>query len=191
MLGFAAAAACMPAHDEALNDRSLIPPVSVTMQPRVLAPVPAAAELVAVLDELLLLLLLDEAELVLLPHAATTSVADTASAAVAHALCFTLTSTGPGAISAWPRLRPGLTRRLCLAVLRVKGTCADRACSLPNRNTITRRFLARRTDAPRSGPARWCFPTCSPRSSPARPWRRHPDPRRRCRRPSGRRGSRA
>jgi hypothetical protein len=99
MLEFAAAAACMPAHDEALNDRSLIPPVSVTMQPRVLAPVPAAAELVAVLDELLLLLL-DEAELVLLPHAATTSVADTASAAVAHALCFTLTSTGPGTSSA-------------------------------------------------------------------------------------------
>src|SRR5271166_1757773 len=97
MLEFAAAAACMPAHDEALNDRSLIPPVSVTMQPRVLAPVPAAAELVAVLDELLLLL--DEAELVLLPHAAT-SVADTASAAVAHALCFTLTSTGPGTSSA-------------------------------------------------------------------------------------------
>jgi hypothetical protein len=68
------------------------------MQPRVLAPVPAA-ELVAVLDELLLLVL-DEAELVLLPHAATTSVADTASAAVAHALCFTLTSTGPGTSSA-------------------------------------------------------------------------------------------
>jgi len=61
--------------------------------------VPAAAELVAGLDELLLLLL-DEAELVLLPHAATTSVADTASAAVAHALCFTLTSTGPGTSSA-------------------------------------------------------------------------------------------
>jgi hypothetical protein len=79
-----------------------MPPVSVTMQPRVLAPVPAAAELVAVLAELLLLLLLllDEAELVLLPHAATTSVADTASAAVAHALCFTLTSTGSGTSSA-------------------------------------------------------------------------------------------
>jgi hypothetical protein len=94
-LGSAAAAACMPAHDEALNDRSLIPPVSVTMQPRNLAPL--AAELVAVLDELLLLLLLvDEAELWLLPQAAMTSVADTATAAVAHALCFTLTSTGPG-----------------------------------------------------------------------------------------------
>src|SRR5580700_4010509 len=114
MLGSAAAAACMPAHDEALNDRSLMPPVSVTMQPRNLALV--AAQLVAVLDELLLLVLDDEAELVLLPHAAMTSVADTASAAVAHALCFTLTSTGPARRSAWPRIRPGLSRRLCLLV---------------------------------------------------------------------------
>jgi hypothetical protein len=67
------------------------------MQPRILDPVPAVAELAGVLDGLLLD---DEAELVLLPHAATTSVADTASAAVAHALCFTLTSTGPGTNSA-------------------------------------------------------------------------------------------
>src|SRR5580658_11370238 len=145
MLGFAAAAACMPAHDEALNDRSLIPPVSVTMQPRVLAPVPAAAELVAVLDELLLLLLLDEAELVLLPHAATTSVADTASAAVAHALCFTLTSTGPGTSSAWPRIRPGLSRRLCPVVSPGKGTRVDLTCSLPNRNPERMTFLACQT----------------------------------------------
>jgi len=57
------------------------------MQPRYLAD--AAAVLVAVL-------LVDVvAELVLLPHAATASVVDTASAAMAHALCFTLTSTGP------------------------------------------------------------------------------------------------
>src|ERR1700758_1017109 len=116
MLGSAAAAACMPCHDEALNDRSLMPPVSVTMQPRNLAPL--AAELVAVLDELLLpllLLLVDEAELWLLPQAAMTSVADTATAAVAHALCFTLTSTGAGAhqrltsLSSWvvPQVMPG------------------------------------------------------------------------------------
>jgi hypothetical protein len=44
----------------------------------------------------------DEAELWLLPHAAMTTVADTASAAVAHALCFTLTSPGPARHSAWP-----------------------------------------------------------------------------------------
>jgi hypothetical protein len=90
MFGSAAAAACMPAHDEALNDRSLMPPVSVTMQPRNLAPL--AAALLDVPDELLVLVLLlvDEAELWLLPQAAMTSDADTASAAVAHALCFTL-----------------------------------------------------------------------------------------------------
>src|SRR5580693_3563273 len=160
MLGFAAAAACMPAHDEALNDRSLIPPVSVTMQPRVLAPVPAAAELVAVLDELLLLLVLDEAELVLLPHAATTSVADTASAAVAHALCFTLTSTGPGTSSAWPRIRPELSRRLCPVVSPGKGTRVDLACSLPNRNPKMMTFLACQTYSRPSCRASWCFPTC-------------------------------
>src|SRR6516225_797920 len=106
----------MPAHDEALNDRSLIPPVSVTMQPRVLVPVPAVAVLVAVLVAGLLLVGLDAAELWLLPHAATTSVADTASAAAAHALILTLTSTGPGTSSAWPHIRPGLSRRLCLVV---------------------------------------------------------------------------
>src|SRR6516162_11667023 len=115
MFGLAAEAACMPAHDEALNDRSLIPPVSVTMQPRVLAPVPAAV-LVAVLVGVPLVVGLDAAELWLLPHAATTSVADTASAAVAHALLLTLTSTGPGTSSAWPHTRPGLSRRLCLVV---------------------------------------------------------------------------
>ncbi len=66
------------------------------MQPRNLAVVDA--ELV---DELAaLLVLLPLAELWLLPQAAMTSVADTASAAVAHALCFTLTSTGPARRSA-------------------------------------------------------------------------------------------
>jgi len=48
----------------------------------------------------------DGAELVLLPHAAMTTDADTASAAVAHALYFTLTSTGPARYCAWPRIRP-------------------------------------------------------------------------------------
>jgi hypothetical protein len=85
MLGSAAAAACMPFHDDSLNDRSSMPPVSVTMQPRNLA-ADAVAELVAPLD----VVLPPEAELWLLPHAAITSVADTASAAVAHALCLTV-----------------------------------------------------------------------------------------------------
>src|SRR5580704_22961 len=34
MFGLAAAASCMPCQDEALKDRSSMPPVSVTMQPR-------------------------------------------------------------------------------------------------------------------------------------------------------------
>src|SRR5690242_5060836 len=110
MLPLAALAACMPAHAAALNDLSSIPPVSLTMQPVNLAP--AAAELpepAAGLDEPAPP---DGAELVLLPHAAMTTDADTASAAVAHALCFTLTSTGPARYCAWPRISPRLTRRL-------------------------------------------------------------------------------
>jgi len=66
------------------------------MQPRNLPVVEALVVLDALLD------VLDEAELWLLPHAAMSSVADTASAVVAHALCFTLTSTGPA------RHAPGL-----------------------------------------------------------------------------------
>jgi hypothetical protein len=110
----------MPAHDEALNDLSSMPPVSVTMQPRNLPAV--AAELpepdAGALDELLPA---DGAELLLLPHAAMSTVADAASAAVAHALCFTLTSTGPVRRSAWPRISPGLTRRLCPVLSRWEG----------------------------------------------------------------------
>jgi hypothetical protein len=107
----------MPAHDEALNDRSSMPPVSVTMHPRVLvpdaaAPLPEPAEALALAAPLPLG---DEAELWLLPHAARTTVADTASAAAAHALCFTLTSTGPArdtrlaSHSSWvvPQAMPG------------------------------------------------------------------------------------
>jgi hypothetical protein len=84
----------------------------------------------------------DEAELWLLPHAARTTDADTASTAVAHALCFTLTSTGPARYCAWPRIRPGLSRRLCLAACPGKRTRAYLACSLPNRNPIMMAFLA-------------------------------------------------
>src|SRR5215467_1607259 len=39
MFGLAAAAACMPCHEDWLNDLSLMPPVSVTMQPVNLAAV--------------------------------------------------------------------------------------------------------------------------------------------------------
>src|SRR6516225_8963928 len=41
MFELAAAAACMPCHEDWLNDLSLMPPVSVTMQPVNLAGVPA------------------------------------------------------------------------------------------------------------------------------------------------------
>jgi hypothetical protein len=71
-------------------------PSSATMQPTNLPDVVAGVEPdeagVVVVDageELP-----DEGELLLLPHAATTSVADTASAAVAHALYFTLPPLG-------------------------------------------------------------------------------------------------
>jgi hypothetical protein len=130
----------MPAHDEALKDLSSMPPVSVTMQARYLADVAAEPvdELVAALD-----VLLDEAELWLLPHAAMTSVAATATAAVAHALCFTLTSTGPARHSA-----PGLPFVLgCPAgyagwSATGKGESGYLTCSLPNRNPIMISFLA-------------------------------------------------
>src|ERR1700677_4480885 len=154
MLESAAAAACMPAHEEALNDLSLIPPVSVTMQPRNLAD---AAEPVAEAE--VVGLVVDEAPLWLLPHAAMTSVADTASATVAHALCFTLTSTGPARYSAWPRIRPGLSRRLCLVVPAGKGTRGDQACSLPNRNPAIVALLAGQTYIQVFRPASWCLPT--------------------------------
>ena len=71
MLLLAAAAAFMPAHAAALNDLSSIPPVSLTMQPVNLAVV--AAELVELADALDEVLVPDEAELWLLPHAAMTT----------------------------------------------------------------------------------------------------------------------
>src|ERR1700721_700620 len=51
MFELAAAASCMPCHADWLNDLSLMPPVSVTMQPRNLAPDAAAVLDVLVLAE--------------------------------------------------------------------------------------------------------------------------------------------
>src|SRR5947208_1947902 len=137
----------MPAHAEALNDLSSMPPVSVTMQPRV--PLVAAAVLdeppAGALDEVAPA---DGAELLLLPHAARTTIPDTANAAVAHALCFTLTSTGPARYCAWPRIRPRLTRRLCPVVAAGKRTRGLLACSLPNRNPNMMAVLAWQTETP-------------------------------------------
>jgi hypothetical protein len=75
LLGSAAWASCMPCQDEALNDLSSMPPVSVTMHP-----LNDAVD--ALLDELLGELLLDEPPDELLPHAAASS-ASTLSAAAA------------------------------------------------------------------------------------------------------------
>jgi len=100
-LGLAAAAACMPCHADWLNDLSLMPPVSVTMQP---VKLPAAA---AVLDagaelgaldadvalaagELVLLVTLD----VLLPHAAINTVAAPTATVTANLVCLTVSSRG-------------------------------------------------------------------------------------------------
>jgi hypothetical protein len=69
------------------------------MQPVNLAVV--AAEPLELADVLAVELPEVEAELWLLPHAARPTIADTASAEIAHALCFTLTSTGPARV---PRL---------------------------------------------------------------------------------------
>src|SRR5690242_7608443 len=90
MFGLAAAASCRPFHDVWLNEPSLMPPVSVTMQARNLplaaALVVAAGALVvappAADDELAAPLAgaLDE----LLPHAASSSAADAVVAAVSN-----------------------------------------------------------------------------------------------------------
>jgi hypothetical protein len=107
------------------------------MQPRNLADDAALVELDVELDV---------AVLWLLPQPAITSVADTASAAVAHALCFTLTSTRPGAGNARPRDRPEYPGRLCLVVSAGKGTHDYASRSLPNRNPFMMALLAYRTD---------------------------------------------
>src|ERR1022692_2144877 len=147
----------MPCQADALNDLSLMPPVSVTMQPRNLPAV--AAEPPELAGALAAGLVPDEAELWLLPHAAMATIADTASAAVAHALCFTLTSTGPARYCAWPGIRPGLSRRLCLVVPPGKGTRVHLARSLPNRNPIMMAPMASRTDSRGSDPGPWWLPT--------------------------------
>src|SRR5580692_5004554 len=146
MLLLAAWAACMPAHAAALNDLSSTPPVSLTMQP-VNLPV-VAAELPEPADALDEVAPADGAELLLLPHAARTTIPDTANAAVAHALCFTLTSTGPARYCAWPRIRPRLTRRLCPVVAAGKRARGLLACSLPNRNPNMMAVLAWQTETP-------------------------------------------
>src|ERR1700733_10549914 len=74
----------MPCQDEALNDRSSMPPVSVTMQPRNLPAVDADELLLALADAELEPLVFD----VLLPHAAASRPA-TVSTALAARVFFT------------------------------------------------------------------------------------------------------
>src|ERR1700722_7054708 len=87
MSGLAVAASCMPSHADWLNDLSLMPPVSVTMQPTNL---PAAgalpAEVAAPDAEEVLELLADE---VLLPQAAISTATAAAAIAAANEVCFT------------------------------------------------------------------------------------------------------
>src|SRR5450631_279712 len=73
----------MPCHDEALNERSSMPPVSVTMQPRNLPAAEAELELPLGVDDELLL-----GADVLLPHAAASRPA-TVSTALAARVFFT------------------------------------------------------------------------------------------------------
>jgi hypothetical protein len=70
----------MPCHDEALNDRSSIPPVSVTMQPRNLPAVEAEPVELALADAELEPLVFD----VLLPHAAASRPATVSTAPAAR-----------------------------------------------------------------------------------------------------------
>jgi hypothetical protein len=133
-----------------------MPPVSVTMQPRNLAADAEAVELE--LAPALVVPVDPEAELWLLPQAAIISVADAASAAVAHALCLTFPSKGRAAAA--PSLdSSGLTRRLCLVTPPGKRTRAHLTCSLPNRNPTMMVFLARQTYHRGFRRWSWCFPT--------------------------------
>src|ERR1700749_379070 len=104
MFGLAVATSCMPCQADWLNDLSLMPPVSVTMQPRNLAPLAAPAVLDALLlaelgaaaaGELLELLTLD----VLLPHAASSRAVTPAAAAGINAVCLTISSTEPCSVA--------------------------------------------------------------------------------------------
>src|SRR5579863_5120990 len=93
MLGLAAAAACMPAQADWLNDLSLMPPVSVTMQPRKLL----AEDPDAVLDAAELALAEDDvlAAGALLLAAISRVAAPAAATVAANEVCLTFSSTGP------------------------------------------------------------------------------------------------
>ena len=103
--GLAEAAACMPCHADWLNDLSLMPPVSVTMQP-VKLPVAAAlvvagadaeldaADALGALDALVALAAGGVALDVLLPHAAINTVAAPTATVTANLVGLTVSSRG-------------------------------------------------------------------------------------------------
>src|SRR5215467_7280602 len=93
MFGFAAAACCIPCQADWLNDLSLMPPVSVTMQPRKLLP---AAEAVLAADDDALDVLDDDGALdELVPQAARSRLVAAIAAAAIHGVCFTVPPLGP------------------------------------------------------------------------------------------------
>src|SRR5262249_55250377 len=84
----------MAAHADWLNDLSLMPPVSVTMQPRTCPAAAAALELAGAADELVAP---DDGALdELLPQAASARLTAAVAAAVIKAVCLTVSSPGPG-----------------------------------------------------------------------------------------------
>ena len=90
MFGLAAAASCMPCQADWLNDLSLMPPVSVTMQPRKLLP-DAEAVLDDAADDDALDVLDDDGALdELVPQAARTRLTAAVRAAAIHGVCFTV-----------------------------------------------------------------------------------------------------
>src|ERR1700751_4684652 len=94
MFGLAAAASCMPCQDDWLNDLSLMPPVSVTRQPRNL-PTAAAVPVDAADDDALDVLDDDGSLDELVPHAASTRLVAAIAAVAIHGVCFTVPPLGP------------------------------------------------------------------------------------------------
>src|SRR5579859_2855045 len=92
--GLAVAASCMPSHADWLNDLSLMPPVSVTMQARKLPPVAAPLELdeagADVLVPAPLELEPDEAVDELLPHAASSRTTAALAVPASSEVCLTV-----------------------------------------------------------------------------------------------------
>jgi hypothetical protein len=84
----------MPCQADALNDLSLMPPVSVTMHPRNEVPAALAAPVAAADVAAGLVAVAAGALDVLLPHAASSRLVAAAAAVAIKAVCLTVSSTG-------------------------------------------------------------------------------------------------